>query len=319
MIRIDSFFPLESFTRRTWEFYDERLVVKIRSLTLDFENEVGYEKIKAIRNKRMLDLDWFWVSFLLVGLLGVAKLILDNLGITNPAIAVLEKIVVVIAFLLVIPAFRSHEWYFFLGEDKNLLITVRVHNRNKQLLLEAIKLIKQKAEITSEVYFKTPLPSVPPVFQFTEYNPPDFLSRSDVYIYEDAIIDVEKNLVEEVTSIILYEELSGKTKTVKMGNDSWGFVWSYWLILISLISIAAVVFFPNQLYENYLLWRVFIGAFLLLIPIFLMRYVKSEILIFYDKREDGIFWTRINAANREKLNQIVAFVQEKIAINNQPA
>ncbi len=47
MIKISSFSPLENFAKTTWEFYDDHLVIKVKSLTLDYETEVSYEKLKS--------------------------------------------------------------------------------------------------------------------------------------------------------------------------------------------------------------------------------------------------------------------------------
>jgi len=52
------------------------------------------------------------------------------------------------------------------------------------------------------------------------------------------------------------------------------------------------------------------------IPLYLLRFIKSEILVFYDKQDYGVFWTRVNSANRERLNQIVEFVKGKVESPN---
>jgi hypothetical protein len=312
VIKIDSFTPVDNFTRRSWEFYDDQMVVKTKSLTFEYENEVKYVKIKSIQSKRRTDLKWIWASFVTVGLMGLITSGLIRLGIAIPNLDVIEKIVVICALVMLFPAFRRYEYYSFLDGDKNFLTTVRVNQKNKQSVLEAIKLIKQRAEITSETYFDDSLPGTSPVFQFTVFDFADFLNRSKVNVYDDKIIDVEKSLVEEVTTVIRYAELSGKTKIAKMGNDNWDYVWSYWLILVCITGISAATFFAEQLRGNYLLLKLFFGGLALLIPLFLFRYIKGEILIFYDKQDYGVFWTWVNASNREKLKQIVEFVKGKV-------
>jgi hypothetical protein len=38
------------------------------------------------------------------------------------------------------------------------------------------------------------------------------------------------------------------------------------------------------------------------------------VVVFYDKKDNGVFWTKVNVASREKLNQIIGFIQEKAAL-----
>lgn len=316
MIKINSFTPVDNFTRRSWEFYDDHMVVKTKSLTFDFENEIKYEKIKSIRSKRMADLNWLWASFLTVGLPGLVIFLLRRFGITIPHLDLIYKIITTCALLMLIPAFRKYEYYSFLDADKYFLATVRVGQENKAAVLEAIKLIKQKTEIHKETYFDDLLPSTLPVFQFKVFDFADFLSRSKVSVYDDKIIDVEKSLAEELMSVIKFDELSGETKFAKMGNDKWDYVWSYWLFFVCITGMTVVAFFANYLKGNYLVLKLFYGGLALLIPLFFLRYIKSEILVFYDKQDNSVFWTWVNSSNRETLNQIVEFVKGKVESKN---
>ncbi len=316
MKKINSFAPVDDFTRRSWEFYDNHLVVKTKSLTFDYENEVAYEKIRSVRSRSRRDFNWLWTSFVTVGLVGIANLGLCYFWATSPIVDIIEKTVVISAIAMIPLAFLKYEYYSFLDADKNYLATVRVGKKNKQTLLEVIKIIKQKTEVINETYFDDPLPSDIPVFQFSEFDFADFLNRSKVSIYDDKIIDVERSLLEEVTTVIRFDELSGKIKFAKMGNDRWDYVWSYWLFFVCIMSISISIFFSEWLKGNQLFGHLIFGSLALLIPLFFMRYIKSEILVFYDKQDNGVFLTRVNSANREKLSHIVEFVKNKVESQN---
>lgn len=312
MIKINSFTPTDNLTRRSWEFYDNHLVVRTKSLTFEYENEVEYEKIKSIQSRSMREFNWIWASFITVGLVGIANLGLDYFCVTNPIIDVIEKIIVTFALAILPLTFLKYEYYSFLDADKNFLATVRVGKKNKPMVFEAIKLIKQKTEITNETYFDASISNDPPILQFSEFDFADFWNKSIVSVYDDRIIDVEKSLAEEVTTVIRFDELSGKTKFAKMGNDNWDTIWSYWLFFVTISGISISIFFAEWLKGNHLFGNLYFGGLALLIPLILMRYIKSEILVFYDKKDNGVFWTRVNKANREKLNQIVEFVKGKV-------
>jgi hypothetical protein len=314
VIKINSFSPVDNFARRTWEFHTNHMVIKIRSLTLEYEYEVEYEKIKAIWSGRVMDLAWLWAVFITTGTLGLVNLGLNHFDITSPIIDVIEKIVGLLALTSLVLAFLRYDYYSFLDVDENSLATIRVDKTSKRAVLEAIKLIKQKAEITSETYFDDSLPSTPPAFQYTDFDFADFLNKLKVSVYDDRIIVVQKSLVEEFMTVIKFDDLSGKTKLVRMVNERWDYVWSYWLFFLCITVFSAEVFFSEQLKGNSLFPSLSGGGLALLIPLFALRFVKNDVLVFYDKKDNGIFGTRINLANREKLNQIVGFVQSKVAL-----
>jgi hypothetical protein len=315
MIKISSLSILENFSQKTWGFYDDRLVVKVKSLTFDYEEEVGFEKIKIIRNRKQKDLGWIWVIFIGFAILALVDLILKYLCLINSTILIIEQVIGVLFLLLLIPAFRTREFYSLLDTDKKYIATVEVNKKRKNDMLAAIQLIKQKTEIISEAYLTNPLPSISPIFQITEFDLPDFLNKARVFFYEDKLIALEKSLVEEVVTVIRYAEFSGKTRTAKTGNRNWDTVWSYWLLFVCITSFSLDVFFPELISGKAIYFWLFMGALLLIIPLFLLKYIKNEIMIFYDHKDNGIFWLEMNSSNREQINQIVALVQEKVVLN----
>jgi len=319
MIKIESFSPANGFRRSSWVFFDDHMVIKTKSLTLDYEDEVKYEKIKSIQSARMADFNWLWVSFITAALLGFAIMVFNHFKITSPILTVVEKIVAVFTLAMVIPAFRKHLYYSFLDADKKFFTTVRLGGKNKQKILEAIKLIKQRVEITSEAYFDDPLPATPPKFRFTEFDFPDYLNKSEVNVYDDKIIDMEKSLVEEVTTVIKFEELSGNTRFVRTGNDNWSKVASIWLFFMCITYTFTVVFFPTLFVGNDLYLNSYIGCIAILIVFFLLQYIKTEALIFYDKKDNGIFWTRVNPDNLEILEEIIELINTKLEPQNGPS
>jgi len=251
-------------------------------------------------------------SFFTVGSLALAMLVSYWFHIRIPNYWVIARILLFIPLVMLFLAFRRYEDYLFIDVDNQVLTRVRVNPKEKQSLLEAIELIKQKTQVTNESYFDDSLPNMAPIFQFTEYDFADFLNKSTVRVYEDKIIDVEKSLVEEVTTITMFDELSGETKFAKMANDKWDYVWSYWMYFVFITGISAAILFAEHMKGNYLFGYLFFGGLALLIPLYLFRYIKSEILFFIDKRDNVAFLTPVNSTNREKLNQIVDFIKGKV-------
>jgi hypothetical protein len=188
MIKINSFTPADNFTRRSWEFHEDHILIKIKSPTVDYDYEVKYEKIKTIQSRRIADLNWISTSFFTVGLLALAMLVSYWFHIRIPNYWVIARILLIIPLAMLFLAFRRYESYLFIDVNNQVLTRVRVNQKGKQSLLEAIELIKQKTQVTNEAYFDGSLPNTAPIFQFTEYDFADFLNKSTVRVYEDKII-----------------------------------------------------------------------------------------------------------------------------------
>jgi hypothetical protein len=314
MIKISSFSILDGFSRKTWEFYDEYLTIKVKSLTFDYEDNVEYDKISVIRNRTVKRLGWISVPFFAFAILGIMDLALSYFHLINPTIVMIEKVIGVFFLLLLIPAFRKHEYYSFQDAGKKYLATVEVGKNNKNEMLAAIQLIKQKTVLISEAYLTDPLPNPLPVFQVTEFDFPDFLNKVDIGFYEDKLIGRQKSLAEEVIALINYHEFSGKTKTARTGNDNWNTASCYWMYFVCIVCISIAIFFPEQIRGNVRYLWLFWGGLFLSIPISSLKYIKKEIMIFYDKNDNGIFWLDVNPTNREEINQVVSFVHERVAL-----
>lgn len=313
MIQINSFIPTSNFSRRVWEFHEDKIVVRTKSLMVDVENEIKYERIKNISTKKKADLSWLLMTFIIFGILGFTTLVLVYFGLSNPTTNLIRKAVAIFALLLMIPVFHKSEFYVFFDAEKYFLADIKIDNEKKRALItEAINLIKQKTGMITEIYLSNPLPSISPIFEVVEFDFPDYLNQSITRFYEDRIIEIHKSLVEETARVTKYNELSGKTKIVRAGNDNWLNVWFFWFMFVGVAGFSAVLFFPKQIGGNPLVFNLIFGSAALLIPMFFLRYIKREFLVFNDQNNEGVLGIGINNKNRERLNQIVEFVKGKV-------
>jgi len=46
MLRIVSFNPMSNFSRATYDFLDEKIIVRVKSLTAEYDDEVKYEDLR---------------------------------------------------------------------------------------------------------------------------------------------------------------------------------------------------------------------------------------------------------------------------------
>lgn len=318
MIQICSSIPTDNSTRRIWEFHEDKIVVKTKSLTVDVENEIRYEKIKFIRTKKTADLRWLWMTFTIFCILSVTMLGLGYFHRINPTLSLIERVFAVIALLLALPSFHKDEFFYFLDGEKYHLANVKINNEKKRVqIAEAINLIKQKTEIITEIYLSDPFPNTSPTFEIVEFDLPDFLNKSTTRFYEDRVIEMHKSLAEESVRVAKYNEFNGKTKTARFGNDNWDYVWCYWMLFVLITGLSISIFFPKQISGNSFFAGMFFGSLALLIPLYFLKYIKSEFLVFNDKNDEGILGIGVNKKNREILNQIAEFIKGKVEAQNQ--
>ena len=246
MISINTFSLMDNFQRVLWEFHDDKLTLKIKSLNLEIENEIKYEKIKEIRSTKAVDLRWLWIVVLSAMLISTPKLFVES----SSTVILIEKVIFVFLLALIIQAFRKYEYCSFLDADGKYLASIRVSKKEQKTLLKgAINLIKRNTEIINESILEEPLPNTPPVFEIVEFDFPNYLNKSRVRFYENEIIEVDKGLCREEVSKTKYREFSGRTQIVKTGNNNWDSFFCFWLYFVAIVNTTAFVFFSRQIAE----------------------------------------------------------------------
>jgi hypothetical protein len=312
-MHIRTFDLINDFEKRDFDFLEDRLTVKVKSSKAEYAIEIKYEQIKIIQYQKRAELNWIWSAFVLLGISFVIHFISGFFMWRSPPLLLIEKAIVVSGLLFSIPAFHKREYCSFLDSDRNYLASIKVNKQDCGILSEAINLIKQKANGIRQTNPKYLFADTKPIFQITQFEVSDFLKRSITRFYEDRMIDQKKSLAEELATEIKYSELSGKTQVVKIRDDKWGYIWSYWLIFISFSIAITTNFFPSLPKAVY----IGVGAGLvLLVPMYFLRFIKRKTLYFYNKNDQIIYWTRLNSADRPKLDKIVEFIKSKVTPNN---
>jgi hypothetical protein len=177
---------------------------------------------------------------------------------------------------------------------------------------EAINLVKQKAEILSETHPHAPFPEIPPTFEIKEFDFPDYLNTSTIRFYEDGLIESQKSLVEDDVTKIEYKRLSGKTTVIRMSNGNWVVLGFQWLATVIVVETLILFFFLDMGRGHPLVANIFAAAAGLFIPLIILNYIKTPALLFYDRKNSVIFWARYTKKNKEKLDQVVHFIQERV-------
>jgi len=314
MIEIRTFEPY-NWTRRAYEFLDDKVVIKTKSLTIDYTAEINYKEIKVVYRRKIAQQDGIVLGIGLIAILTIINLILNITCFNNPTFILIRQIGTAAGMLACLSVFHVDEFCGFLDENRNQLGYIKINNKDRSKIQTAVQLIQQKTELFSETMFANPQPSQSSIFEFTHWDIPNNLNKSVNTFYADRLIKETISLTEQQVIEVQYSELSGKTQIIHRGNERWGTAFNYLLVLWALIGNFFFVFFPQILKIwagiQYLYW----GSLLMFVPLYLMRFVKQEAIGFYNTNDEVIYWTWISAKNREKIEQIVAFIQQKTGYN----
>jgi hypothetical protein len=311
MIAIHRYFPFDGFAHVKWEFRPDRVVIATRSLTHDNQREILYRKITRVQRFRYVDFGWINRACTLIMWAGLGLLLDQWLHFANDAFWLAEKVLVIAAFLMALPGFRKHEYVAFLGQNAETLTTLKLQRRSIDQEETAIGLILRKNRI-KEDSFADLLPKRKPVYKIEELTPLKYWQRFRVLFYEDRIIEQTQSLIQDSTMVNGYRSLNGRATTAWIGDDSWSYVWCYWLYLVATVGYVFVLFYPQFLYQNWIFIYIWLAAFALLIPLYLMKFWKREHWILLTNEGSQAISIRMSAANRENLRKIEAYIARKV-------
>ena len=229
MIQINTFDPFKNWTRSSYEFLDEKVVINSRSNKADYQFEVNYKDIKAIETRFITNRIANIPGLYLVIIILTINNFFEGAIAANPFLHLALKAGLILGIFAALFIFYVEEIYGFLDKDRNYLTFISVNNKNSQLVEQAIQLIREKTELFSETYLENPVEGAPVLHTFTSWDIPDSLNKSVTNFYKDRLVDSEKGLTEEVVREIKYTELNGKTQFTRSVNEKWGLVANYWL------------------------------------------------------------------------------------------
>jgi hypothetical protein len=310
MITLHRYFPFDGFAHVKWEFRPDRVVISTRSLTRDYEREVRYREIARVQRFRYVDFGWINRACTLIMWAGLGLLLDQWLDFANDAFWLAEKVLVIAAFFMALPGFRKNEYVAFLGQNGETLTTLRLQKRSLDAEESAIGLIRLKNKI-KEDSFADLLPKRNPIYKLEELTPLKYWHRFRVFFYEDRIIEQNHSFIQDSTMVNGYGSLSGKVTTARVGDDSWQYVWCYWLYLVTTIGFVFILFYPQFLYQNWVFIYTWYAALALLIPLYLMKYWKREHWILLTREGSQAISVRMTASNRENLQKIERYVASK--------
>jgi hypothetical protein len=313
MIKFTSFYPFSHFSRVTQEFYEDKAVVKTQSLTYEREFEFNFKDVGEISDGFFVSPSRKTFSFWLIILTSFTLSIFFKSIQSNLILFRLIQIIYIVAFVLFVTSFVKVRHIRFIDKKDNFLTSIKQTRHNHDLILQVIEMIKNKSENVQEISSTNPFPEVTPSFEHIEYDIPNMKKTTERF-YENEILGYQKNSSSDYGYSIKYNRLSGKIYRGKTGYDIWCSVLT---IIVLIISVISGLIFGFGIHLS----MVFIyGMYVVLATIFaisfIMKFVKREVVGLYDMNGNVEHWLWVNRSNKEKIEEIIEFVQSKIPAEN---
>ncbi len=312
MIKLTAFYPFSNFLRVTQEFYEDKAVIKSKSLTFKREIEFQYKDVHEISDAFMADNSQQSFGFSLIVIIGMLLYVLCPWLYENLFWLRIGQLFFIAGLFLYIISFVRN-WYIFI-DDKNgntLTIIKQTHN-SKDLISQVIEKIRGKSNNLEEITTAEIFPSEKSVFDYSYFKFNNLRRLIDKF-FENEIIGIDKGINGETSYKIKYSDFTGKVYKEKANNDLWEFVGPC-CILIFAISHGLVFGFNINLYiEPLYIFYILIVVALVSI---LLGYIKREIFGFYTKDGNIGYWAYINKNEKEKVEKIIEYVKSRIPEEN---
>lgn len=308
MITITSFYPFKNLLRVTQEFYEDRAVVRMKSLTYEHDYEIDYKELDEISDKYHINENQvaFGVGFL--AFITIALIFFfDNIN-AYPLLLRTVQVFYVCGFIVFIAGFKKNWQINFSDKKGNILTYTKQTAKNTELVSQATELITSKVEGIREVTATDPFPAEKPVFELIQYDMFQF-GKTIERFYENKLIAFHQTLFKEVAYSTTYSQFSGKVDRGKVSAIPW---FSYFcnLLYVGIIIMGLDLAFDLGIGINIL---VFFRVLLILFIIsWLLSFVKREVVGLYDYDENIAYGTFVNRKNKAKIEEIIEFIRPKI-------
>jgi hypothetical protein len=315
MIKLTSFYPFAGFLRVTQEFHEDKFVVKTKSLTFEQETEFRYDQVAEISDSYQSSSSQMNFGFWLIFIVCAAFLFACNPIYANIVLLRIVQAIYIWGVLLCITGYIKG-WYIILSnENDDVLTTIKQTSRNHKTISQITELVKGKSNKIREISATKPFPDENPAFEYV-YRDVSNLNKTVDRFYEDEMFGFEKGFFYKRSYVIKYNELSGKIlKGAKGINMFGGFITIFAFVCFAMAGFYRAFNILPRIFFTYTFY-----AFLIALAIsFLMQFIKRETVGFYGKNETLKYWAYVNRGEKEKIKNIIEFVQSKIPAENKEA
>ncbi len=311
MIKLTSFYPFPSWLQLIHEFQDEKIIIKKRSLSENFELDIEYSQIAEISYISSARADFTYTGFTLIALISIFSIYFHKSLYENLVFLTGVRFLFPIAvFSYLIGFFIKRLYCQLLDRHGNVITSIRVDRANLEDIFAAVELIKQKAKKTvGELDISEPFPEAKPRHELIEYDIPDFINKSTIRLYDTELIDYEKSVVEETITAVKYSDVH-QFLYGKFGNAQWVTI-SLHLLLITLGISASHIVYDLPYILDHTIRQSAMPLMLIFSALMLLMYFKSDAIYLINDEDYTLTHIKFNKKNKKDVRQILEFINSK--------
>lgn len=312
MIKLTSFYPFENFLRVTQEFYDNKIVVKRKSLDSESEFEFQYEDLGEISDIYYMSNSQYNFSFFLLAFTAATLTLACNFIYSHPLLHRIFQAIYVFSILLYATSF-IRSWHIIFSDKKDNVITrIQQTRRNRDLISKVIEVIKSRSKDIQEISVTNPFPETKHVFEHNEFDLAN-LRKTTERFYEDQILGIQKSTSGDYVYSIKYNQLNGRVQKGKIGINVWGAVFTSFVLIISIISGFSYAF---QIFFGMVFVYIIYVLLGILAVSFMLRFIKREVVGLESTSGSISHWVWVNKSNKEKIEEIIKYIQSRVPVEN---
>lgn len=309
MIKITSFNPFRNFLRITQEFHEDKVFVRMKSLSIERNIEFNYEEVGEIRDGFYTSKDQRSFGFFTVLILSMLLTAFCRWLINNPIWLLILQILFISGILLYILSYFK-KWNIVIVDKKGITLSYlqRSFFSNNTSIVEALEKINSKSKNVDELFTAAPFPMDSPIFEHNYFRF-SYLDKTVDYFYEDEVIGLQRGVFGEEAYKSKYSNLSGD---IYKGKESDGlqwliFEWGFWALAIiyGLKYGFGVQIGITPLYFLFIMGILFAAAWIISLK-------KRDVVGFYNKNGQIEYWAYFNQRDNEKVEKIIEFVKSRI-------
>lgn len=308
MIKLNFFYPFSNLLRATVEFHDETARVKTKSLSHEREFEFHYDQVATIMYQSFISESQLTFSVVVLVIIAFAFALFYPIFYARPLLLQALRVLYLLSTLLVLFSFFQRRSYYFLDKDQQPLLGMKVNARNYAAVMEAVERVAQKAGNARETTFENPFPEAEPLFEITDLDLPNYFTLSRTRFYEEEFIQFSKGLSGMTVEGYRYDQLSSTIDRLKKTSTSWDtLLGAIWVIFMFLAGAYRAFAIPKTIFFS----LAAVLAVLWVISL-VLKFVKHEIIAFWDKNDRVVYFMWVTRSNKEKVEAIVQFIRSKI-------
>lgn len=308
VIKITSFYLFKNFLYVVQEFYDDKVVVKTKSLKGIYEYNFFYDDVQIISEMYhaaddQRNFGFYTVLFASFTLTAFFDFLQSHTILLQP-----NQFLFISGFLLFITGFIKRRYITFEDKDDKPLTFIMESPWNREVISQVVERISSNSSKARKVFVTNFFPEEPPIFEHVQYNFANLVKITEKF-YKDELVGFQEGIFQKNAYVVEYSQLTTKTQYKKRNNNLWS--WVFALSVFTTSSISGLWYGFGIGIELFFRLAV-LSVSILAIFSLLLSFIKQDFIGLYGKNGNIRYGTSVNRKSRAKVEEIIKFIHSRI-------